>query len=99
MEVLIAVAIAGLVVAAGFRLLSMSFRSMAEINRERELVSAARKLWLRFRTEEGVPDSGKEDGVEWSTEPGSVPIEDFELRFRRVTVTAGGRSMVIYLPQ
>lgn len=100
MEVLIAVAIAGLVVAAGFRLLSMSFRSLAEIQRERELISAARKLWLRFRIEEGVPESGSEDGVEWSTEKDSVPVvDDFELQFRRVKVTVDGRSMVIYLPQ
>ena len=100
MEVLIAVAIAGLVVTAGFRLLSMSFRSLAEIQRERELISAAQKLWLRFRIEDGMPESGSEEGVEWSTELDSIPVvDDFELRFRRVKVTTGGRSMIIYLPQ
>ncbi|MBQ9566290.1 MAG: prepilin-type N-terminal cleavage/methylation domain-containing protein [Synergistaceae bacterium] len=99
MEVLVAVAIAGLVVAGGFRLLSLSFRSLGEVRKERELIAAAQKLWLRFRTEDGVPESGKEDGVEWSTEKDSVPIEDFELRFRRVRVTVEGRSMLLYLPE
>ena len=100
MEVLVAVAIAGLVVSAGFRLLSLSFRSLADIQRERELIAATQKLWLRFRTEESVPESGSEDGVEWRTERDSVPVvDDFELSFRRVTVTVGGRSMVLYLPK
>ena len=99
MEVLVAVAIAGLVVSAGFRLITMSLRSLAEIQGERELTAAAQKLWLRFRTEEDMPDSGREDGVEWRTERDSVPIDSYELPFRRVTVTVRGRSMVFYLRQ
>ena len=99
MEVLVAVAIAGLVVSAGFRLITMSLRSLAEIQGERELTAAAQKLWLRFRTEKDMPDSGREDGVEWRTERGSVPIGDYELSFKRLTVKVGERSMVLYLPQ
>ena len=103
MEVLVAVAIAGLVVAAGFRLITMSMRSLGDIQAERELTAAARKIWLRFRTEKDMPDSGREDGVEWRTELDSVPVGDgeldFELPFKRVTVTLGTRSMIIYLPQ
>ena len=37
--------------------------------------------------------------MEWRTEIDSVPIEDLELPFRRVTVSMGKRSMVIYLPE
>ena len=99
MEVLVAVAIAGLVVSAGFRLITMSLRSLAEIQGERELTAAAQKLWLRFRTEKDMPDSGREDGVEWRTERDSVPIGDYELSFKRLTVKVGERSMVLYLPQ
>lgn len=99
MEVLVAVAIAGLVISAGFRLITMSLRSLTEIQGERELTAAAQKLWLRFRTEEDMPDSGKDDGVEWRTERDSVPIEDYELSFKRLTVKVGERSMVLYLPQ
>ena len=94
-----AVAVAGLVVAAGFRLIAMSLRSLAELQGERELKAAAEGIWLRFRTEADMPDSGKEDGVEWRTERDSVPIEGYELPFRRVTVKTGSRSMVLYLPR
>lgn len=99
MEVLIAVAITGLVVTAGFRLIAMSMRSLSEIRDERELTSSAQKLWLRFKTEEDMPDSGKDGEVEWETELDSVPVEDLELPFKRVKITFRGRSMVIYLPQ
>lgn len=99
MEVLVAVAIMGLVIAAGFHLLTMSLRSLGEIQRERELTAAAQKIWLRFRTEEDMPESGKEEGVTWRTEPDAVSIGDLELSLRRVTVTVGERSMVLYLPR
>ena len=99
MEVLVAVAIVGMVVAAGFRLITMSLRSLSEIAAERELTAAAQRIWLRFRTEKDMPESGKEEGVEWRTEIDSVPVEDLELPFRRVTVSLGKRSMVIYLPE
>lgn len=99
MEVMISVAIAGLVITAGFRLVSMSIRTLSEIEGERALAAAARRVWLKFRVEGDVPDSGKDDdGTEWRTEIDSVPVEEMEMSFRRVTVTLSGRSMVIYLP-
>ena len=63
MEVLVAVAIAGLVIAAGFRLIGLSLRSLAEVRLERELAVAARRIWLEFRTKEDMPDKGEKDGV------------------------------------
>ena len=100
MEVLVAVAIAGLVIAAGFRLIGLSLRSLAEVRLERELVVAARRIWLEFRTKEDMPDKGEKDGVSWESELDSVPVVgDMELPFRRVRVTLRGRSMVLYLPQ
>ncbi len=105
MEVLIAVAITGLVVTAGFRLIAMSMRSLAEIQDERALTAAAQRIWLKFKTDDEMPDSGKEKDertgadVEWETELDSVPVEDLELPFKRVKITLRGRSMVIYLPQ
>lgn len=93
-----AVAVAGLVVAAGFRLVGMSLRSLAEVDAERALTEAAEQIWLRLRTELDMPDSGKDGDVEWRTERDSVPVGDLELPFRRVTVTRDGRSMILYLP-
>lgn len=100
MEVLVAVAIAGLVISAGFRLIAMSLRSLAEVRSERELAVAAQRIWLEFRMKEDTPDKGEKDGVSWETELDSVPVVgDVELPFRRVTVTLRGRTMVLYLPQ
>lgn len=99
MEVLVAVAITGLVIAAGFRLITMSLRALRELQQERALTAAAQKIWLRFRTEADMPESGREEDVEWSTEREDLPIGDFELPMRRVTVTVGDRSMMIYLPR
>ena len=100
MEVMVAVAIAGLVVAAGFRLISMSLRALAEIEQERALTAAAERVWLKFRTQADTPDKGEEDGVRWETELDSVPVvDDMELHFKRVRVSLGQGSMIIYLPQ
>lgn len=100
MEVLVASAIAGLVITGGFRLIAMSYKLMSEIESERQLISAAREVWLRFRTDEDMPDNGTDDkkNFSWQTERDSIPVDDYELEFKRVTVTiAGGRSTVIYV--
>lgn len=100
MEVLVATAIAGLVIAGGFRLIAMSYRLLGEVEGERELISAAHELWVRFRTEDDMPSSGTDDkkGYSWKTEDLSVPVEDYELKYRKVTVTAkNGRITQIYV--
>lgn len=101
MEVLISVAIAGLVITAGFKLIAMSYRLLGEVEAERELVAAAQRIWLRFRVDPGMPDSGKDDknNISWSTENDSLPFEDYEISFKRVKVTLNEtRSMIIYVP-
>lgn len=102
MEVLVATAIAGLVITAGFRLIAMSYRLLGEIQGERDLVSAAQEVWLRFRVDEDMPSSGNDDkkGYSWNAEEQSVSIEDYELKYRKVTVTIeDGRSTVIYVSE
>ena len=102
MEVLVATAVAGLVITAGFRLIAMSYRLLGEIEGERELLSAAQEVWLRFRIDAEMPSSGTDDkkGYSWRTEDDSVPIGDFELKYRKVTVTTdGGRSAEIYVTE
>lgn len=100
MEVLVATAIAGLVVTAGFRLIAMSYRLLGEIDGERELISAANEIWLRFRIDSDMPSSGTDDekGISWRAENTSIPIDDYELKYRKVTVTTkSGRSTIIYV--
>ena len=102
MEVLVATAVAGLVITAGFRLIAMSYRLLSEIESERELISASNEIWLRFRIEEDMPSSGNDDkkGYSWRAEDMSVPVEDYELKYRKVTITVkDGRSTVIYVSE
>ena len=102
MEVLVATAVAGLVITAGFRLIAMSYRLLGEIQSERELISAAQEIWLRFRIDGDMPSSGNDDkkGISWKAEDMSVPVDDYELKYRKVTVTiSDGRSTVIYTAQ
>ncbi|MBQ7192940.1 MAG: type II secretion system protein [Synergistaceae bacterium] len=101
-EVLVATAVAGLVISAGFRLMAMSYRLLAELDSERELYSAAQEVWFRFRTEQDMPSSGKDDkkNFSWQTDNLSFMVDDFELKYRKVTVsTANGRSTIIYVPE
>lgn len=102
MEVLVATAIAGLVITAGFRLIAMSYRLLGEIQGERELIAAAQEVWLRFRIDKDTPSSGKNEdkGYSWQAENGSIPVDDYELKYRKVTVTVRDeRSTVIYVSE
>ncbi len=98
-EVLVAVAIVGLVVAGGFKLIALSLRTLSEVKAEQELVNEAQKLHLDFLTKEGMADSGEKDGVKWNVTTDSVPVvKDLELTFRKLTVEYKGQQMVLYLP-
>ena len=103
MEVLIATAIAGMVIAASFRLIAMSYRLLGELQSERDLIAAAQEVWMRFRTDPDTPDNGTDDdmNIKWYTEKLSVPVdEDYELNFRRVIIEgASGRTTEIYIPE
>ena len=102
MEVLVSVAIAGLVISAGFRLVGMSYKLMGELQSERDLISAAQNIWLRFRLDDSMSDSGTDDknNIKWNAERKSVKVDnDYELKFKRVTVTVGERSTVIYVAE
>ena len=106
MEVLVATAIAGLVITAGFRLMAMSYRLLGELHGERELISAAQYIWLRFRTEKDMPSSGTDDklSVRWEAREMSVPVaslgDDFEFKYRQVTIRddAGNEAYIYVSP-
>ena len=100
LEVLVTVAIVGLVTAGGFKLVALSLRTISEVRAEKELVNEAQKIYLDFLTRRDVPDSGEKDGVKWKIETDSVPVvNDLELTFRRLTVEYKEREMILYLPQ
>lgn len=102
MEVLVSVAIAGLVISGGFRLIAMSYKLLGELQTERELISAAQKIWLRFKIDNDMPDNGTDDEtkISWRSDNISVPVDDYELKYKRVTVTIeSGRSTIIYIAE
>ena len=95
-----AVAIIGLVIAGGFKLLTVSLLTLTEVNLERELVNEAQKVYLDYLTKEDMSDRGEKDGVKWKTETDSVPtIGNLELTFQRLVVEYQGREMILYLPE
>lgn len=92
LEVLVATAIAGLSITAGFRLIAMSYSTLERVEQERRMTEAASRIWLRFRTDPDTPSSGTDEdlSVQWEAREMSVPLaslgEDFEFRYRRVTI-------------
>jgi hypothetical protein len=104
MEVLVATAIAALTITAGFRLVAMSIRLLNEARSERLLTEAAERILLDFKNNDDMPDSGTEDGerpYRWEASDMSIPVEEFELKLRRVRVNEveGGHSMYIYIAE
>ena len=62
-EVMVAVAIAGLVIAGGFKLVTVSLRALSEVRLEQELVNEAQKVYLDYMAKEDMPDRGEKDVV------------------------------------
>ena len=99
-EVMVAVAIVGLVIAGGFQLLAVSLWTLTEVRLEQELIDEAQKVYLEYMTKEDMPDRGDRDGVRWRTETDSVTTGGFmDLEFRRLIVEYQGREMTLYLPE
>ena len=99
-EVMVAVAVVGLMIAGGFKLVTVSLRTLAEVSLEYELINEARKVYLDYMTREDMPNRGERDGVQWSAETDSIPtVGDMYLTFRRLTVEFQDREIVLYLPE
>ena len=100
MEVLIATALAGMVITGAFRLIAMSVRLLGVADSELSLVNAGEYIWLSLRADPDMPEAGTDDdmGISWESEKVSIPVEDYELNYRRVTVKDGsGGSITIYV--
>jgi prepilin-type N-terminal cleavage/methylation domain-containing protein len=99
-EVMVAVAIAGLVIAGGFKLITVSLRTLTEVRLEQELINEAQKVYLDYMTRKDMADRGEKDGVKWKTETDSTSaLGDMELRFRKLIVEHRDREMTLYLPE
>jgi prepilin-type N-terminal cleavage/methylation domain-containing protein len=106
LEVLAAVAIAGLVIAAGFKLITLSLSALSQVVAEQRLVNEAQRVYLDFLAKEDLPDTGERKDademyiVKWRVDTDSIPVADeLELTFRRLTVEYRDREMILYLPE
>ncbi|MDR1649881.1 MAG: prepilin-type N-terminal cleavage/methylation domain-containing protein [Synergistaceae bacterium] len=106
LEVLVAVAVAGLVVAAGFKLITLSLNTLSQVVAEQSLVNEAQRVYLDFLAKKDMPDTGERKDadetyvVKWKVDTDSVPVaDDLELTFRRLAVEYRGREMILYLPE
>lgn len=72
-EVLVAVAILGLVGAGALRLVLMGQRGLREVRVQERLLDESRALQLEAMAGK-LPDSGSSGDVEWEVRPQEVPI-------------------------
>ncbi|MCL2767382.1 MAG: type II secretion system GspH family protein [Synergistaceae bacterium] len=100
LEVLVAVAILGLVAAGSLRLMIISSRTLIEVDETRELLNETRKIQLDFITDETKPTSGTEGKYKWDTKEGSWSMLDgqWELKYKELKVETANSEIVLYMP-
>lgn len=99
-EVLVAVAILGLVAAGALRLMIISTKSLTEVQEAREMLDFARKTQLEFFTDKTKPTSGVDEKFRWNARDSSWPIlgDMWEIRYRELTIETDKGSVILYIP-
>ena len=100
LEVLVAVAILGLVAAGSLRLMIISTKALAEVEETRELLNEARKIQLDFMTDDTKPTSGAEGKYKWDVKESSWPVlgDQWEISYKELTVESENNAIVLYMP-
>ena len=100
MEVLVAVAILGLVAAGSLRLMIISSKSLFEVEETQGLLNEARKIQLDFMTNETKASSGTECNYKWNVKEGAWTVMDgqWELKYKELTVETANKEIVLYMP-
>jgi len=100
-EVLVTVAILGLVAVGSLRLMIISSKSLIEVSDTRVLLNEARIIQLEFMTDKTKPTHGTtKSGVKWDTKEGSWSVLDgrWELKYKELTVGTENNEIVLYMP-
>ena len=102
-EVLIAVAILGLVAAGSLRLMIISTKSLIEVEETRELMNEARVIQLEFKTDKTMPTKGtskRNNNVKWDTKEDSWSVLDgrWELKYKELKIESNNNEIVLYIP-
>ena len=100
LEVLLAVAILGLVATGSLRLMAISSKSLFEVEETQGLLNEARKIQLEFMTNETKPVSGIEGNYKWNAKEGVWSVMDgqWELKYKELTVETVNKEIVLYMP-
>jgi hypothetical protein len=100
LEVLIAVAILGLVATGSLRLMAISSRSLIAVGETREILNEARKIQLDFMIDETKPDKGSEGNYRWEVKEGSWPVLDgqWELKYKELKIETINNEIILYMP-
>ena len=100
LEVLIAVAILGLVATGSLRLMIISSRSLLEVEETRELLNEARIIQLEFMTNETKQSSGSEGKFKWDTREDAWSVLDgqWELKYKELKIETENNEIVLYIP-
>ncbi len=99
LEVLVAVAIMGLVVVGAMHLTLAAQKTLREVAIQRQLLDYARKLLLEDKR--GVlTDRGSDKGFSWEVEKKSQVAQgrDISLSYKILRVHYRGRSIFFYMP-
>ena len=100
MEVLVAVAILGLVATGSLRLMIIASKSLIEVEETRELLNEARIIQLDFMTDKTKPTSGTKGDYKWDIKEGSWPVLDgkWELKYKELKIESKNNDIVLYIP-
>ena len=99
LEVLVAVAVLGLVAAGALRLSVAATRTLAEVKSYSELMDQVQILETDILIG-SRPDNGQSDGLQWESRRYSYPLMGglWKVDFRQLDVSLNGRTITLYIP-
>ena len=99
LEVLVAVAVLGLVAAGALRLSAAATRTLAEVQSYSELMDQVQILETDILLG-SRPDNGETDGLKWESRGYSYPLMGglWKVEFRQLDVSLNGRTITLYIP-
>ena len=99
LEVLVAVAVLGLVAAGALRLSAAATRTLAEVKSYSELMDQVQILETDILIG-SRPDNGQSDGLQWESRRYSYPLMDglWKVDFRQLDVSLNGRTITLFIP-
>lgn len=99
MEVLVAVAVLGLVAVGALKLSATATKTLDEVAFQVDFLNRVRLVEMEILSG-SQSDNGENDGLKWRSRSYSYPLMGglWEVRFRQLEFVLDGRTMTLYLP-